>query len=74
MIPVVIGMHDVGPAALGPGLARRIDEAKFLVGGERHLAFFPDPKAEKQVLEGNLKEAVAAVQDPIFVVSGTAAV
>ena len=60
---LVIGMHDNGPAGLPEALVRRIREAEFLVGGQRHLDFFPESKAEKLALRTNLKEAVAAVQD-----------
>ncbi len=60
---LVVGMHDNGPAGIGADLVRRIGEAEFLVGGQRHLDFFPQSKAEKLALRTNLKEAVATVQD-----------
>ncbi len=60
---LVVGMHDNGPAGIGADLVARIREAEFLVGGQRHLDFFPDVKAEKLALRTNLKEAVATVQD-----------
>ncbi len=54
----VIGIGDDGIDGLPPGRLRLIQKAKFLAGGDRHLAFFPDHHADKLVIKSNLKELV----------------
>jgi precorrin-6Y C5,15-methyltransferase (decarboxylating) len=61
----VIGMNDDGPAGLPAVLVRRVEEAELLFGGERHLAFFPESKAQKTVVKSNLKEVAQAIKDQV---------
>ena len=52
----VIGIGDDGAAGLSPKARSLVDEAQLLIGGERHLSFFPDHSAEKIVTKSNLAE------------------
>ncbi|MFD2368979.1 precorrin-6y C5,15-methyltransferase (decarboxylating) subunit CbiE [Brevibacillus sp. GCM10020057] len=54
----VIGIGDDGQQSLLPLYRSWIEESELLVGGERHLAFFPDYKGEKRVLKGGLSAVV----------------
>lgn len=77
----VVGIGEDGPAGLRPEALRAVDEASVLVGGERHLGFFPAHGAERivfrrdlaalvETLRGRLLEgarvAVLASGDPTF--------
>ncbi len=59
----VIGMNDDGPAGLPPSVVRLVAQAELLFGGERHLDFFPESKAEKTVVKSNLKEVAQTIKD-----------
>ncbi|HWB10192.1 MAG TPA: precorrin-6y C5,15-methyltransferase (decarboxylating) subunit CbiE [Pirellulales bacterium] len=59
---VVVGIGDNGADSLSREALRRISEAEVLLGGERHLAFFPDHPAEKLAIRDNLKEIAARLQ------------
>ena len=59
---VVVGIGDNGADSLSRDALRRVAEAEVLLGGERHLAFFPDHKAEKVAIRDNLKEIAARLQ------------
>ena len=48
----VIGIGDDGQTSLLPLYRTWIEECELLVGGERHLAFFPEHTGEKRVLKG----------------------
>ncbi|MGD8189856.1 precorrin-6y C5,15-methyltransferase (decarboxylating) subunit CbiE [Brevibacillus ginsengisoli] len=50
----LIGIGDSGKASLLPIYERWIDECERLVGGERHLSFFPDYRGEKVVIKGGI--------------------
>ncbi|MBU8907812.1 precorrin-6y C5,15-methyltransferase (decarboxylating) subunit CbiE [Desertibacillus haloalkaliphilus] len=54
----VIGIGDRGQSSLLPIYHEWIYESERLVGGERHLNFFPDYKGEKVVLQGGLKKVI----------------
>lgn len=54
MAIVVVGIGDDGPSGLGPRARAAVAEAELLVGGRRHLAFFPDHRAEKLAVTDNL--------------------
>jgi len=54
----VVGITDGGAESLSPPLLRKIRAADILCGGERHLAFFPEVKAEKWVIKDNLPELI----------------
>ena len=62
----VVGIGDDGCASLTSRAANAVSSAQVLVGGERHLAFFPQFTGEKIVLKGGLGAAldrVAALAD-----------
>lgn len=50
----LIGIGDSGKASLLPLYERWIAESERLVGGERHLSFFPDYPGEKVVIKGGI--------------------
>ncbi|MFY9268951.1 MAG: precorrin-6y C5,15-methyltransferase (decarboxylating) subunit CbiE [Candidatus Manganitrophaceae bacterium] len=52
----VIGMEGDGVNHLTSDIQRRIAAADLLMGGERHLAHFPDFSGERIVIGSNLKE------------------
>lgn len=62
MIPVfVIGM-GLSPGDLTAEHLRRIAEAEVLVGGKRHLSFFPDTGTERKEIGGDIPEVIAFIQ------------
>lgn len=58
----VIGVGDDGKASLLPLYKQWIDESELLIGGERHLHFFPEYDREKVVLKGGLSPLVERLQ------------
>ncbi|AJY76928.1 bifunctional cobalt-precorrin-7 (C(5))-methyltransferase/cobalt-precorrin-6B (C(15))-methyltransferase [Paenibacillus beijingensis] len=54
----IIGIGDDGPKSLTAAYLNLIQEAEVLVGGERHLALFPDIGSERIVLKGGLTQTV----------------
>lgn len=74
----MIGIGDNGADGLLPQYKQWIEESEVLVGGERHLAFFPDYPGEKVVLKGGLSKltdylieetrsvVILASGDPLF--------
>lgn len=74
----VIGIGDDGQQSLLPLYRTWIEECELLVGGERHLAFFPNHAGEVRVLKGGLsalveelrgetrKTVILASGDPLF--------
>ncbi|HYQ00795.1 MAG TPA: precorrin-6y C5,15-methyltransferase (decarboxylating) subunit CbiE [Polyangiaceae bacterium] len=58
---VVIGLGDDGCSSLSSRAASAIARAQVLVGGERHLAFFPQFKGERIVLKAGIDAALARV-------------
>lgn len=74
----VIGMGDDGKQSLLPLYQKWIMESERLVGGERHLEFFPDYQGEKLVIKGGLSSlmdklkadekqtVILASGDPLF--------
>lgn len=81
----IIGIGADGPAGLRPELIARIRAAEFLAGGERHLSYFPEIRAERYIIKdngvdliGQLAErfakqrcVVLASGDPLFYGIGT---
>jgi precorrin-6Y C5,15-methyltransferase (decarboxylating) len=62
---LVIGISDAGLGSLSAenqGIAR---EATLLIGGERHLGFVKESKAEKLLLKGNLKEVALRLEQEL---------
>jgi precorrin-6Y C5,15-methyltransferase (decarboxylating) len=61
----LVGIGDDGCAGLSSRAMNAISSAQVLVGGERQLAFFPDFRGERLVLEGGL----GAVLDRVAVLA-----
>ncbi|WP_018132721.1 precorrin-6y C5,15-methyltransferase (decarboxylating) subunit CbiE [Effusibacillus pohliae] len=62
MHPVrIIGIGDDGPASLSAAALQWVEAADLLVGGERHLAFFPNLRAEKWAVQEGLAKAVQVI-------------
>lgn len=59
----VIGIGDNGIESLLPPYLRWIKESERLVGGERHLAFFPDYQGEKVPIKSGLSALVTQLQE-----------
>lgn len=59
----VIGIGDDGCASLTSRAASAISRAQVLVGGERHLAFFPQFEGERIVLKGSIATALDHVAE-----------
>ncbi|ASS76475.1 cobalamin biosynthesis protein CbiE [Tumebacillus algifaecis] len=56
----VIGIGDDG--VLAPEQHTLVKSSDILIGGERHLAFFPDATGEKWVIKGGLTELVKKIE------------
>ncbi len=68
----VVGMGDAGKETLGQEALEIIKGAEVLIGGERHLACFPESSAEKCVIQNNLKavtEKITAENRPVVVLA-----
>lgn len=50
----IVGILDDGPESLTLRTLRIVDQAEVLVGGTRHLAFFPAHPAERWPIKGSL--------------------
>jgi precorrin-6Y C5,15-methyltransferase (decarboxylating) len=59
----LIGIGDDGCAGLSARAANAVAAAQVLVGGERHLEFFPQFAGERLVLKGKLTETLARVAE-----------
>ncbi|GKV65363.1 precorrin-6Y C5,15-methyltransferase [Sporosarcina sp. NCCP-2331] len=70
----MIGIGDNGAAGLLPQYIEWINECDVLVGGERHLQFFPSFEKEKKVIKGGLSALTAELQEEtrnvVILVSG----
>jgi len=58
---IVIGLGDDGCASLSSRAANAVARAQVLVGGERHLGFFPQFKGERIVLKAGIDAALSRV-------------
>ena len=58
----IIGIGDNGAKSLSEEARRRVESADLIFGGERHLEFFPQVKAEKRVVKSNLKEVAQTIK------------
>jgi precorrin-6Y C5,15-methyltransferase (decarboxylating) len=58
----VIGLGDNGKESLLPQHLEAIEQAEVLVGGERHLQFFPEFRGRKIMIKGSLKEVFEQVK------------
>jgi precorrin-6Y C5,15-methyltransferase (decarboxylating) len=61
----IIGISDAGLSLLPEASRALIREATLVVGGERHLEFVADSKAEKVLLKSNLKEMALRLEAEI---------
>lgn len=52
----IIGIGDDGREGLGAKALAVIGACDWLIGGERHLSFFPDFQGEKTAIKSNLKD------------------
>ncbi|MBN6187330.1 precorrin-6y C5,15-methyltransferase (decarboxylating) subunit CbiE [Aneurinibacillus sp. BA2021] len=59
----VIGIGDNGAESLLPLYRQWIEESELLVGGERHLDFFPSYPGEKLVIKGGLASLVERIAE-----------
>ena len=70
----MIGIGDNGPASLLPQYIAWINSSEVLVGGERHLDFFPEYTGEKIMIKGSLSRLVekllAEKRNVVILVSG----
>ncbi|SES35184.1 precorrin-6Y C5,15-methyltransferase (decarboxylating) [Psychrobacillus sp. OK032] len=70
----MIGIGDNGVTGLLPQYIEWINNCDVLVGGERHLAFFPQFSKEKKVIKGGLSKLVDDLQketrNVVILVSG----
>ncbi|TSI06727.1 precorrin-6y C5,15-methyltransferase (decarboxylating) subunit CbiE [Lysinibacillus sp. BW-2-10] len=70
----MIGIGDNGVKGLLPQYIDWINNCDVLIGGERHLAFFPQFTKEKKVIKGGLSKLVADLQQEtrnvVILVSG----
>lgn len=70
----MIGIGDNGAEGLLPPYIDWIHECDVLVGGERHLQFFPEFTGEKKVIKGGLSALTADLQqetrNTVILVSG----
>lgn len=70
----MIGIGDNGAAGLLLQYIEWINECDVLVGGERHLQFFPSFEKEKKVIKGSLSALVTDLQEEtrnvVILVSG----
>lgn len=70
----MIGIGDNGAEGLLPPYIDWIHECEVLVGGERHLQFFPEFTGEKKVIKGGLSALMADLQqetrNTVILVSG----
>jgi precorrin-6B C5,15-methyltransferase / cobalt-precorrin-6B C5,C15-methyltransferase len=70
----VIGIGDNGKDSLLPLYRKWIEESDLLVGGERHLGFFPDYEGETLTIKGGLSAVVQQIEqtdkDTVVLASG----
>ncbi len=70
----MIGIGDNGAESLLPQYIEWIEQCDVLIGGERHLAFFPAFQGEKKVIKGGLSKLVEQLQQEtrnvVILVSG----
>lgn len=70
----MIGIGDNGAAGLLPQYIEWINECDVLIGGDRHLQFFPSFEKEKKVIKGGLSALTAELQEEtrnaVILVSG----
>lgn len=60
---VVIGIGQDGPKGLSPEALDHIARAKVMAGGRRHLAFFPEWKGKKILVDADLEGAISQIKE-----------
>ncbi len=58
----VVGITDAGAASLTPAIADIVGRAEILVGGARHLAFFPDHPARRIAIRSDMATLVETLR------------
>ncbi len=58
----VIGIGDGGKQSLSKQAVQWIEQADLLVGGKRHLAFFPEYSGEKVTIQGGLSSILERIK------------
>ncbi|WP_232695663.1 precorrin-6y C5,15-methyltransferase (decarboxylating) subunit CbiE [Brevibacillus daliensis] len=73
----IIGIGDEGAAGIFPQALDRINQAQLLVGGERHLSFFPELTCERVTIKNgvaalveDIKKAIQAGKSVVVLASG----
>lgn len=59
----IVGIGDDGPRSLSARAAALVEEAELLVGGERHLSFFPAHRGERLAIKANLAEVARTLDE-----------
>ncbi|KPC68228.1 cobalamin biosynthesis protein CbiE [Thermoactinomyces vulgaris] len=59
----LIGIGADGKDGLPPHCRKWIEEADVLIGGERHLAYFPEHRGEKWVLKGGIMGMIGRIAE-----------
>lgn len=59
----IVGVLDDGRESLTPRAMRAVHQADLLFGGQRLLDFFPESRAEKVAIKGDLSRLVALMKD-----------
>lgn len=74
---LIVGLTGTGADSLPPALVARIAAADLLVGGQRHLSYFPDFAGEKLAIAADmeavarrLQQALAAGEQAVVLASG----
>ncbi len=62
---LIIGMTGGGVESLSPALVVRIAAADLLIGGQRHLSYFPDFAGEKLVIAAEVESVVRRLQQAL---------
>src|SRR5690349_15131715 len=62
---VVVGISDAGLSLLTESSRALLREATLVIGGERHLEFLENSRAERVVLKSNLKELALRLEAEI---------
>ena len=63
MNPVTVIGLGLSPKDLTAEHLSLIEGADVLVGGKRHLAYFPDVRAEKKAITQNIPEVIEFIRD-----------
>ncbi|MFN8455909.1 MAG: precorrin-6y C5,15-methyltransferase (decarboxylating) subunit CbiE [Anaerolineae bacterium] len=62
---LIVGMSDAGADSLPPAILARIAAAEVLVGGRRHLGFFPEFTGQKLAITGEIDPLIPLLQQAL---------